>query len=1029
MVKLAVKRPILTTVVFVIILILGIISFRGLPIDFFPDIELPMVSIITVYPGASPLDIEKQVTEPLESQIATVPNIEKVQSNSSENISIITSTFEWGSDINVAASDIRDKISMIKKFLPEDVEEPMIMKFDASMMPVMVLSIKGNIPISDLYDISDKLIVNKLKEVPGVGAVELMGSKHNKVNIDLIPQKLIQYNLSTEQIKGLILANNLTMPAGNIEVGRKKYSLRVPGEYSSIDDIKNVVVGYTKMGNPILLRDIADITFGPGKEKMVNLINGKEGITLMIQKQSGANTVKVANGIKKELASVGKILPKGIEIGTIMDGSQFIEGSINNLIRTILWGFIFVVIVVFFFLWNIRGSLIIALTIPFSLIIAFIYLYFSKGTINIISLSSLSIALGMVVDNSIVVLENIFRHRDEEKHTRLESSIFGANEVASAIIASTLTTIAIFIPIFFIKGFTSVLFKQLAITISVVLIGSLFASLTLTPMLSSRILKKRKTLDKSDKDSLTIRIFRRIENSYSDFLNWALKHKTIVLSILVVIFILSLTLIKQVGTEFIPESDESMVQATIKMPIGTNLQYSKKAAEKIDSIIKKDFPEVITYRIKLGESEMNIGAIFGIGEGDNIITVMCRLKPKLERKRSTKQISDDFRKTIKRIPGIYSTDISSGGSEMTMLTGGSPISIEIYGYDLDATKEYALKLKYEFEKIKGLKDISISREENKPEFWINIDRGKAMGKGLSVYGISGIIRAATQGSKVSVYRIKGNEYDIFMKFKDNEINNEEELKKIPIQTPQGNILPLGAIATVEKREAPLSIERKDQIRFLSVDASYSGRNLGEIRDDINKVLKDNPKPLDVDFIKIAGSMESQQESFNDMLFAVLIGILLVYLVMSAQFESFVDPFVIMFSIPFALTGVIWALYITGNSFSLMCYIGLLMLVGIVVNNAIVLIDYTNLLRARGYDLISAIVNAGKRRLRPVLMTATTTIFGLLPLALSRGEGSESWSPLGITVIGGLLVSTLITLIIIPLIYSILESKIKRRKEL
>ncbi|RKX71413.1 AcrB/AcrD/AcrF family protein, partial [candidate division TA06 bacterium] len=382
MVKLAVKRPILTTVIFIIILILGFISFRGLPIDFFPEIELPMVSIITVYPGASPIDIEKQVTKTLESQIATVPNIEKLESKSSENISIITSTFEWGSDINVAASDIRDKVSMVKKFLPEDVEEPMIMKFNASMMPIMVLSIKGNIHTSDLYDISSKLIVDKLKEIPGVGAVALMGGKHNKVNIDLIPQKLIQYNISADQIKGLILANNLTMPAGNIEVGRKQYSIRVPGEYSSIDDIKNVVIGYTKMGNPILLRDIADITFGPGKEKMVNLIDGKEGIVLMIQKQSGANTVKVANNIKDELNNIKRILPQGIEIGTIMDGSQFIEGSINNLVRTILWGFIFVVIVVFFFLWNIRGSLIIALTIPFSLIIAFVYLYFSKGTIN-----------------------------------------------------------------------------------------------------------------------------------------------------------------------------------------------------------------------------------------------------------------------------------------------------------------------------------------------------------------------------------------------------------------------------------------------------------------------------------------------------------------------------------------------------------------------------------------------------------------------------------------------------------------------
>jgi len=1025
MTRLAVKRPILTTVIFIIILILGYISYRGLPIDFFPNIDLPVVTVMTVYPGASPVDIEEQVTKPIENAIATVPNIDKIESKSLENISLVTASFEWGSDLNVAASDIRDKVGLAEAHLPDDAQKPLILKFDASMMPVMVLNIKGDLPVNKMYDIVDRYVVDRLKEVPGVGAATIMGGKQNKVNIDIIPSKIVQYNLSLSQIKQMIMGNNLTMPAGNIDIGKKKYSIRVPGEYENIEQIKHTVVGYTKMGNPIMLKDIADVTFSPGKEREVNLVGGKEGITLIIQKQSGANTVKVAEGVRKELKSLKPILPKGTEITTVMDGSRFIKASIKNLFSTILWGFVFVVIVVFLFLWNLRGSFVIALTIPFSLITAFIYLYFSHNTINIISLSSLSIALGMVVDNSIVVLENIFRHRDEEKQTRRESSIFGATEVGGAITASTLTTIAIFIPIFFIKGFTSVLFKQLAMTISIVLAGSLFTSLTLTPMLSSIILRRRRNVDEAKVFSL--RMFRKLENSYQSFLAWALKHKATVLVTLTVVFVLTLGLLKFVGSEFIPQSDESMIRATIKLPIGTNLKETKKIGNKVIKIIERDIPEARAYRIMMGQSESNFTAVLGGEQGDNIISLTIKLKPKLQRKRSDVEIADVFRKEIKKIPDVYSLSVSTGGMESSLM-GEKPISVEIYGYDIDATQKYAELIKREMTKIKGLKDLSLSREEGRPELWVKIDRDKALAKGISVYGLSDVLYSSMEGSKISVYRKGGKEYDIVMEFKDGTIKNESDLRKIPVRTAMGTMIPLGAIATIEKRVGPVSIEHKDQIRVIKVGAGYSGHNLGGVNKQIQKILKDHPRPPEVDYVDIGGTVKNQQDSFRDMLFAVLIGILLVYLVMAAQFESFIDPFVIMFSIPFALTGVIWALFITGNSFSLMSYVGLLMLVGIVVNNAIVLLDYTNVLRARGQKLYEAILNAGKRRLRPVLMTATTTIFGLLPLALSRGEGSETWVPLGVSVIGGLLVSTIVTLVVVPVIYSIFESHIKRSKE-
>ena len=1026
MTRLAVKRPILTMVVFIIILILGFISYRGLPIDFYPNIDLPVVTVMTVYPGASPADVEEQVTKPIENEIATVPNIDKVESKSMENISLVTASFKWGSDLNVATSDIRDKIGFAEGHLPDDAKRPLVLKFNASMMPVMVLNIKSNLPPNKMYDLVDKYILNRLKEVPGVGAAMIMGGKRNKVNIDIIPSKIVQYNLSLTQIQKMIQANNLTMPAGNIDIGKMKYSIRVPGEVKNIKQIKHIIVGYTKMGNPIMLKDIADVTFSPGREREINIVSGKEGITLLIQKQSGANTVKVAAGVREELKKLQKLLPKGTKIITVLDGSRFIKASIKNLFSTIMWGFIFVVLVVFLFLWNLRGSFVIALTIPFSLIIAFIYLYFAHDTINIISLSSLSIALGMVVDNSIVVLENIFRHRDEEKQTRRESSVFGANEVGGAITASTLTTIAIFIPIFFIQGFASVLFKQLAITISIVLAGSLFASLTLTPMLSSIILKKRKEF--KENEVLSLRLFKKFENSYRTFLGWALKHKGTVLTILTVVFVLTLGLLKFVGSDFIPRSDESMVRATIKLPIGTNLKETKRVGKVIMAILDKNFPEVKAYRLMMGQSESNFSAIFGGEQGDNIISVMIKLKPKLQRKRSDVEIANAFRQYVKKIPEVYSVSVNTGGMESSFLNG-NPVSVDIYGYDMKATQKYAELIERKMKNIKGLKDLSLSREEGKPELWINVNRDKALAKGISVYGISSILYSAMEGSKISVYRKSGKEYDIVMEFKAGTINNESDLRKIPIRTAMGTMVPLGAIATIERRVGPVSIEREDQIRVIKVTAGYSGRDLGGISKQIGEILRNNPKPPQVDYVNIGGTIKQQRDSFRQMLFAVLIGILLVYLVMAAQFESFVDPFVIMFSIPFALTGVIWALFITGNSFSLMAYVGLLMLVGIVVNNAIVLLDYTNILRARGQELYEAILNAGRRRLRPVLMTATTTIFGLLPLAMSRGEGSETWIPLGVSVIGGLFVSTMVTLVIVPVIYSIFESRIKRSKEI
>ncbi|MDD3804058.1 MAG: efflux RND transporter permease subunit [bacterium] len=1020
MVKLAIKRPILVIVVFIVIAIFGFLSFRQLAVEMYPKIDLPMISIVTVYPGASSVDIEEQVTKKIESAVSMVSNVKEITSTSQESVSYVTVSFEWGKDLEVAANDIRTQVEFARRSLPDDAENPIVYKFSSSMAPVAVIGM--SFPMDDIssqFNITERYVLDRFRQIPGVGSAFLSSSKKEKVNVNLRIPDMVKYNVSVSQVISMIQATSMNVPLGELREGLRTYSVRLPGEYASIEDISKTIVGSSGR-NPIFLYNIADIDFSAGQMNSVSRVNGKNGIVMVLQKQADANTIKVLDEVKKRIEQVKEFYPAGTEIKIIFDTSKSIKSSISNLGSTIFYGFIFVLLVVLLFLRNVRGSLIISMTIPFSLIFAFIYLFAAGDTINIISLASLSVAIGMVVDNSIVVLENIYRHRDEEKRKVKEASLAGTNEVIVAILASTLTTVAIFVPLLFIQGFSSVLFKQLAYTVSVVLFASLFVSTTLTPMLASRLIgesgKKQNRFQET-----TEKWFLALEQGYSNILAYALNHKKYIISVFAVLFIGSLFLLTAIKTEFMSGSEGGVVFGSVKLSQSMRIEKTDSILNQLGEEIKANYPDVENFTFYAGTS--SVGGPGGRGGNQYTSTMILTFKDGLPAKTVKKNISS-LRKMMTGYPEVKSADFSSGNIGAFM--SSKQISLNIYGENLDNSFKTAKQIKAEMEKENIFVDITVSREDEITDISVVPVKERMMQFGMNNYFLMSSLRYGLYGTTASVYRDNGSEYDIFVSFDRKYLSSSEMLKSIPVNTPAGLTIPLSAVANIERSSQPPVIERKDQMRLITVESNLSNAPLSEANKKLDEIIKRIELPEGVRVVK-GGDIESQQESFRDLLIAILIGILLVFLVMAGQFESFLDPFVIFFSIPFALTGVIWALFLTNTTLSIMGFIGMLMLVGIVVNNAIVLIDYINQLRTRGISLCDAVPLAGNRRLRPVMMTTLTTVFGLLPLALSASEGSEMWRPLGIVVIGGLLMSTLVTLVIVPVIYSIVEAKIKRTK--
>jgi HAE1 family hydrophobic/amphiphilic exporter-1 len=1023
----SVKRPVTTILVFVALIVIGLYSLTQLPIDLYPEVELPFVGVVTTYPGASASDIESNITRPVEDMLNSVSNLKEMTSTSSDGLSVIFMNFEYGTNLDEASNDIRSNLSFIENYLPEDSEKPTIMKFNSSMMPIIFYAITADESYRGLEKILDEKIVNPLNRIEGVGSVNLAGVPGRKVYIDVDPRKMEAYNLTIEQIGNILRAENMNMPAGYIEMGQNDYPLRIQGEFPESDVIKNIVVS-SYNGNNVYLKDVAVVRDTIRETKLDTRINGRQGMTMYVQKQSGGNTVKVTKEIEESLASLTKDLPSDVKIEKLFDSATFIKDSISNLTETLLYAAIFVVLVVLFFLGRWRATVIIIVTIPISLVVAFIYLFVTGASVNIISLTSLSIAIGMVVDDAIVVLENITRHVERGSRPR-EAAIYATNEVWLAVIVTTLTVVAVFFPLTFVQGLTGVLFKQLGMLVTITIITSVFAAITLTPTMSALLLKWypiRKDAPFWTYDGSIRKALDWFDRFYEKTLRWALHHKTVVSLLSIVVFVVSMSLFFVVDTEFFPEADQSRITATIELQTGTRVDETLKTTDKIDKLISEKYPEVYLVSSSTGaDDQAGFSSMFGAG-GTHVITYSMRLVPIEEREKNVMNIAEEMRDDLAQFPEIVDFTVST--SESMGGFGSNTVDVEVYGYNIAETNIVAEELAEKIRNIEGAEDITISRDKSKPELQIILDQNKMITSGLNTAMVSSAVKNRVEGMTATRLRQSGDEYDVVVRFKESARSTLTDIENIGITNPMGNIIRLGEIAEIKEYWSPPSIERKRRERIVNVSFTPYKRSLTELQKEVQKAIDETEVPSGV-MVQISGAIEEQMESFMDIAFLIVVSLILVYLIMASQFESMKMPLIIMFSIPFAFSGVALALFITNTTLSVISGIGAVMLIGIVVKNAVVLVDFINLMRERGNELYEAIAISGRARLRPVFMTSTTTILGMLPLALSTGSGSELWSPMGISVIGGLVFSTFVTLVIVPVVYAIFSKHGERNKQL
>lgn len=1021
----AVHKPITTILVFFTIIVFGVYSFNKLSIDLYPEIDPPMISVITFYPGANATDIETNISRVMEDNLNTVNDLKRLTSTSKDNVSIVMVEFEWGVDMNEAANDVRDALDRVSKELPDGAEKPILFKFSTSMIPVVILSATANESYNSLYKLLDDKIVTPLNRINGVGAVMLSGAPVREVQVNLDPLKLNAYNLTIEQIGAAIGRENLDIPAGNMDIGSETIPVRIDGEYVESEELNDLVVSYYN-NKPVFLKDVATVNDTVRKITLESSVNGVKGAQIVVQKQSGSNSVNIVTDVLEEIEKLKKTLPPDVTVDVVMDTSDNIKRSINSLSETVMYAFIFVMFVVMLFLGRWRATFIIVLTIPISLIAAFIYLYATGSTLNIISLSSLSIAIGMVVDDAIVVLENVTTHIQRGSAPK-QAAIYGTNEVGISVIASTLTIIAVFFPLTFITGMAGVMFKQLGWIICIVISISTLAALTLTPMLCSLMLRAQDKYANSTFSKIYRPIERtldRIDNGYGALLKYLLHHKTITLSVAFLIFAASMTLFSKIGTDFFPATDNAQINMTIEMPVGRGLDYTRVVAKKIDSIVMTKYPEVEAVATSSGAAdEDNLWSSMKT-TGSHIISYTLRLPPKSKRNRTIFEIGEGLRADLAEIPEIKKYLVDPGGSRSGGGMGGgggSTVDIYVTGYNLDVTTKLADTLLPIIQSVKGTRDVQIAQEELKPELTIIFDREKLAMQGLNTYTAASYVRNRMNGLISTYYREDGDEYEIKVRYDEPFRKSIKELEDIIIYNDKGQGVKVREVGKVVDVYSPPTIERRDRQRVIKITASVQGASLGDVVNDLEVKFAKVDMPSDV-FIEIGGTATDQQESFADLSTLMVLIIMLVYIVMASQFESFKDPFIIILSLPFSFTGVFFALWITNTSLSLIAFLGAIMLIGIVVKNGIVLIDYIKLMRERGLKLYDAIVVSGKSRLRPVLMTTMTTILGMLPLAIGSGDGAETWQPMGIAVIGGLTFSTILTLIVVPIVFALFTKK-------
>ena len=986
--------------------------------------------VMTTYQGANASDIENNVTKPLENVLNSVSDLKHISSTSKENVSVVVLEFEYGIDIDVATNDVRDKLDMVTSMLPDNVDNPIIFKFGADAIPILLLSVTAEESTPGLYKILDDVVANPLARIGGVGTVSVAGAPQREITIYCDPHKLEAYNIPVETIAGVIGAENRNTPAGQIDVGSNTYSLRVQKEFASADEMKHLVVGVNN-GRPVYLKDVATIQDGLEERSRETFNNGKKGGMIIVQKQSGANSVNISNKVMEMLPNLQKNLPSDVKIDVIVNTSDNIINTINSLVETITITFLVVMLVVYLFLGRWRATFIIMLTIPISLLASLVYLFATGNSLNIISLSSLSIAIGMVVDDAIVVLENVTTHIERGSRPK-SAAVYATNEVAISVIASTLTMLAVFLPLTMINGMAGVLFRQLGWIVSIIMIVSTIGALTLIPMLCSQML--RLNPHKGKFQQLILGPFHRfldwLDGAYGRMLNWCARNRRKTIFMAFAFFLLVVigggALVK---TEFFPASDNGRISITVELPMGTRQEITRDLAlELVDKFMKK-YPEIITCNVSEGASSSSASAFEMMqSSGTHAMSFNINIGSIEDRERGLYEICDMMRNDLAEYPQIRTFQVIAGGQSGGM-GGEATVDVELYGYDFNATDRAALMVEQGFRSIPGVKQVIVSRDEYTPEFQVDFDREKIALNGLNTSTVSTYLRNRINGVTASYFREDGEEYDINIRYAPEFRTTVEDIENILIYNAMGQGIRLRDLGEVKEILTPPAIERKDRERLVTVSAVVpQGMAMSDLVAATNKFMEETTLPMGISW-QLGGTYEDQQETFGDLIVLMVLIIILVFIVMAAQFESLTYPFVIMFSIPFAFVGVILGFLVTGQPLNVMSMIGLIMLMGIVVKNGIVLIDYIILCRERGMGIVHAVVTSGRSRLRPVLMTTLTTVLGMVPMAIGTGEGAEMWRGLGTCVAWGLSVSTLITLVIVPVMYCVFAGNgLKKRRK-
>ncbi len=1006
--QLSISRPIGVTMVLCMVVIFGVVSLYRLPIDLMPDITYPTITVSASYADASPTEIETLITRPIEQAIAAVPGVEEITSTSSEGSSRVRVSFAWGTDLDAATNDLRDRLDRVLSRLPDDVERPSIRKFDAAAMPVMIIGASSNLDPVQMLNLIEEQVKYRIERIPGVAAIDVMGGNQREIQVKIDINRVRSLKIAPDQIISRLKAENLNLPAGMIESGNYELRLRTPGEFGDVTEIAGLVIGEAA-GKLVHLRDVAEVRDLWEKRRSIVRINGKPGVRIMVSKQSGSNTVAVANAVKAEIGRINTEIPQ-LRLNAIVDNSRYIQRAIDNVSSSAVYGGLLAILILHFFLGNVASTFIIAIAIPLSIIATFALMYYFEFTLNIMSLGGVALGIGMLVDNSIVVLENIFRFR-EKGHPMVQAAAEGTAEVAMPVLASTLTTVVIFLPLLFVEGMTGVMFKQMAYIVSFSLFCSLVVSLTIVPMLCSQLLR----MNGSGKRGLIKKIsdwtIDQILMLHERVLRLILNHRKKMAFVVGLILTLSVGLARGIGTELMPTADEGEVRVTIETEEGTRLSLVEKIFVQAEEMIMRNLPEAETVFV-------NVGGGGGGGGSSSLNSGQIRIPLSAGRRKSSRQVAAELRKLLSTIPGAEIRTREGQGMFMMRMGSGDEdkVKIEIRGYDLNVADALGAEVVKLMKGVEGVTDVQLAREEGVPERIVVIDRARAADQKLTMARISSFLETMMAGSSAGNLREGGDEFRILVKARNAEFMKIEEILNLSVTNTAGQQVMLRNIAHIDSQKGPTRLERRDQERVLEVTGNVEGRSLGFVIAEIQEKLREIPLPANFSIV-MTGDYEEQQKSFKELLFSFILALVLVYMVMAIQYESLYDPVIVMLTVPLSAIGVVVMLYLTNTTFNIQSFIGCIMLGGIVVNNSILLVDHINDLRGKGrQDLLGIVTEAARDRCRPILMTALTTVLGLLPLAIGLGDGGEVQAPMARAVLGGLIFATFISLLVIPAIY-------------